>query len=192
MGFMQELYFPEAIVLDREDANGFDSRYSIYAKGFGKFFAKATSARKITSKLAPHLEPGNLVRIRVVGNGHFQVVDVLKDSKISVATSDLYLLNQLLPEHDFEFGVWQVLTEGSPSSKARSGREPFDWKRVLKVLGWDPEHAVCEVCTEAKPFYFDIGTQGFFCEKCFSKRGNLETFSFRRASKDFIGLVKSS
>ncbi len=232
---MNELYFPEAIVLDREDANGFDSRYSIYAKGFGKFFAKATSARKITSKLAPHLEPGNLIQIRVVGNGHFQVVDVLKSDKLGIWPNDLYLLNQMLPEHDFEFGVWQELmrnvnndvndaseaierikkesdgnevnvvnagqvhqnlnwrnnTESSPSSQAHSGREPFDWKRVLKVLGWDPEHAACEICNEAKPDFFDIGTQGFFCEKCFAKRGSVESFSFRRTSKDFLKLATS-
>ena len=191
---MQEFYFPEAIVLDREDVNGFDSRYSIYAKGFGKFFAKATSARKITSKLAPHLEPGNLVQIRVVGNGNFQVVDVLKDSKVAVQSSDLYLLNQMLPEHDFEFPLWKVLTEGSPLSVRQladhSGQvhQNFNWRKVLSVLGWDPEHATCEICMEAHPTFFDIGTQSFFCQKCFAKRGNPENFSFRRTSKDHVKL----
>lgn len=234
---MQELYFPEAIVLDREDANGFDSRYSIYAKGFGKFLAKATSARKITSKLAPHLEPGNLVQIRVVGNGHFQVVDVLKSSRIEVRCSDLYLLNQLLPDQDFEFGIWEMLVDvrddrmdrnvrvegggnipkfswmseeskGSPSGipsgqvhqnlnwreaesspSLRSGREPFDWKRVLRVLGWDPEHGVCEVCQIEKPEFFDVGTQGFFCEKCYrGRRERPNNFSFRKNSRDLISL----
>ena len=203
--YVNELYFPEAIVLDREDVNGFDSRYSIYAKGFGKFFAKATSARKITSKLAPHLEPGNLVKIRVVGNGNFQVVDVLKSSKIDVRCSDLYLLNQMLPEHDFEFGVWQELMKSIkyPSdANALAGRQvsgikeegdnnPLNWRKVLSVLGWDPEHAACEICTEAKPVFFDIGTQSFFCENCFAKRGNPENFSFRRTSKDYLRIESS-
>ncbi|MBI3589505.1 MAG: recombination protein O N-terminal domain-containing protein [Candidatus Liptonbacteria bacterium] len=171
---MQELYFPEAIVLDREDANGFDSRYSIYAKGFGKFLAKATSARKITSKLAGHLEPGNLVKIRVVGNGNFQVVDVLKSSKIEVRCSDLYLLNQMLPEQDFEFAIWQELMNVRDDRidrgdiNDRSEGSKFSWTKVLKILGWDPEHAVCEQCGEGKVTRFKIGSQSFSCQDCFS------------------------
>lgn len=180
---MQELYFPEAIVLDREDVNGFDSRYSVYAKGFGKFFAKATSARKITSKLAPHLEPGNLVKIRVVGNGNFQVVDVLKNSKISIPYPDLYLLNQILPEHDFEFSIWSLLTKGDPSGQVIQN---LDWRLVLKALGWDPEHGSCEICQTEKPDFFDIGTQGFFCEKCFGKRREVPNFYFKSRSRDVI------
>jgi len=178
-----ELYFPEAIVLDREDANGFDSRYSIYAKAFGKFLAKATSARKITSKLAPHLEPGNLVQIRVVGNGGFQVVDVLKREKLDVRCGDLYLLNQMLPEHDFDFAIWEELLSGvrfQMSGFRERGdevgersveivgqaRKNLDWRKVLRILGWDPEHAACEICGSLSVSKFAVEGQVFACTSC--------------------------
>lgn len=164
---MQELYFPEAVVLDREDSNDFDSRFSVYAKGYGKFYAKAKSARKILSKLSGHLEPGSLVKIRLVGNGAWQVTDALKFGKISVDPPDLYLLNQLLPEADFDLAIWEELI-GSPSSQAHSGRESqnFSWAKILRILGWDPEHARCEICKSADVSRFVISGQSFACDKC--------------------------
>lgn len=162
--FVMELYFPEAIVLNREDSNEVDSRFSIYAKGYGKFFAKAKSARKILSKLSGHLEPGSLVKIRLVGNGGLQVVDALKFGKVAVGAPDLHLLNRLLPEQDFDFGIWEMLV-GSPS--ASSGLK-FSWPKALKILGWDPEHAGCQLCG-GKPVFFVLKNQGFVCDRCVLK-----------------------
>lgn len=171
---MQELYFPEAIILDREDSNDVDSRFSIYAKGYGKFFAKAKSAKKILSKLSGHLEPGNLVKIRLVGNGAWQVVDALKFSKVLVGPPDLYLLNQLLPEADFDFELWEMLLKGNPSTSSgldstSSSQVKFSWPGILKILGWDPEHAICEICQNEEPRYFNIRHQGFVGEGCYGK-----------------------
>ncbi len=162
---MQEFYYSEAIVLDREEANDFDSRYAIYAKPIGKFYTKSKSVRKITSKLVGHLEPGSLVKVRVVGNGGYQLVDALKYGKILISPPDLYSLNQLLPEGDFDFQIWEILTS-SKSLIANSGSEDFNWQTVLKILGWDPEEAVCEVCQKKNVSRFFIRNQTFFCEEC--------------------------
>ncbi len=187
---MNELYFSEAVVLDREDANDVDGRFSVYAKGFGKFFAKAKSARKILSKLSGHLEPGSLVKIRLVGNGSFQVVDALKFGKVEISSPDLYFLDRLLPEQDFDFQIWEMLTKGSPSTgsgldSTSSPRVKFSWPVALKILGWDPEHATCEFCRLGKPAYFDLRGQGFICEECVSKK-TVGTLQRKKRNQELI------
>ena len=92
---MDEHYFQEAIVLDREPSNEIDNRFHIYAKGFGKIVARGKSTRKITSKLSGHLEPGNIVRARFIEKNGLQVVDALKITSIKYQVSDLYFLNKL-------------------------------------------------------------------------------------------------
>ena len=179
---MNEIYFSEAVVLDKEDFNDKDLRYSVYAKGFGKFFAKAKSARKILSKLSGHLEPGSLVKIRLVGNGSFQVVDALKFGKVEINPPDLYFLDRILPEQDFDFKIWEILTKGSPS--ASSGLK-FSWPQALKILGWDPDHGACEFCQLGKPAYFDLRGQGFICEDCVLKK-TVGNFQRKRRNQELI------
>ena len=62
---MQE-YVTDALVLKKEPLRDFDARYYFFTKKFGKLKGKATSARKIVSKLAGHLEPGTLAKVRFV------------------------------------------------------------------------------------------------------------------------------
>ncbi|MDO8574288.1 MAG: recombination protein O N-terminal domain-containing protein, partial [bacterium] len=92
---MNEYYFNEAIVLDREPSGETDNRFSIYAKGFGKIVARGKSTRKITSKLSGHLEPGNLVKVRLIEKNGLQVVDALKSGKLGIRSADLHFLNRL-------------------------------------------------------------------------------------------------
>ena len=197
---MNEYYFNEAIVLDREPSGEIDNRFSIYAKGFGKIVARGKSTRKITSKLSGHLEPGNLVKVRLIEKNGLQVVDTLKVSSIKCQVSDLYFLNKLLPEHDFDFALWEELVScikyprkeikdflrGKHVSSVKDAREGseedirvdrddliegqvyrnLDWRKVLKILGWDPEHGECEVCKSLKVTKFTLDGQFFSCGNC--------------------------
>ena len=173
---MNEYYFNEAIVLDREPSNEIDNRFSIYIKGFGKIVARGKSTRKITSKLSGHLEPGNLVKVRLIEKNGLQVVDALKSSKIEIRSSAPYFLNKLLPEHDFDFALWQELV--SHSMKHESGGDKItdyvslNWKEILKILGWDPEHAVCEVCGSLSVSKFTAEGQIFSCDSCSARLTN--------------------
>lgn len=168
MGKVDEYYFDQAMVLDREDSNEIDNRFHIYAKGFGKIVARGKSTRKITSKLSGHLEPGNIVKARFIEKNGLQVVDALKVSSIKYQVSDLYFLNKLLPEGDFDFQIWCELL-GNLSTG--SGRE-FSWQRMLKILGWDSEHGVCSVCGDEGVCSFSLRGQEFFCERCESEEGS--------------------
>lgn len=157
---MQE-YVTEAVVLRKEPLRDLDARYSFFTKKFGKIVGKATSSRKITSKLAGHLEPGTVTTVRFVerngGGAGTQIVDALKSGRVAVAYGDLELLNGLLADREPDQALWNELLG-----------ERFSWPAVLRILGWDPRSAACERCgKKAAAFY--ISRQEFFCVNCASK-----------------------
>ncbi len=165
---MQE-YITEALVLDREPVGELDFRISFFTRKFGKLVAKAKSARKVTSKLSGHLLPGNLADIRLVEKNGLQVVDALKKWTAAAAAPDLSFLNKILAEGEPETALWNKLSSGG-----------FNWPEALKILGWDPEFAVCSVCARPRPEAFNIGGQEFFCRNCLP-RHQTEHFVFFNA-----------
>jgi DNA repair protein RecO (recombination protein O) len=150
-------YVVQAVILDREPQRDFDSRVSFFTEKFGKLSGKATSTRKITSKLAGHLEPGNLVHLRFVEKKGLQIVDSLKVRSLKVGVPDLHALNQILAEGEPEPELWQILKGNA-----------FEWNSVLRVLGWDPRGSNCIECQgESAAFY--LAHQEIFCLQCSSK-----------------------
>ena len=150
---MQE-YSTEAIVLDKEPNGDLDARIVLFTKQFGKLVGKAKSARKITSKLAGHLEPGNLVQARLVEKSGLQVVDALKKDRLPNSPPDLYFLGRLLADAQPEPDLWDSLVRGT-----------FSLREALKVLGWDPDHASCATCGKGASA-FHTKNQEFFCSAC--------------------------
>jgi len=159
---MQE-YLSEAVVLNSYPAGDLDLRLSVFTKRFGKLTAKVKSARKITSKLAGHLQPGDLVRIRLVEKGGLQAVDALKQGRIEVPPPDLALLDRILHEGGQELRLWQMLADGA-----------FSWPEALHILGWDPAEASCVLCGRRHPEVFRPRDQEFFCGNCALKLGRDE------------------
>jgi recombinational DNA repair protein (RecF pathway) len=147
-------YVAQAIILDREPHRDFDSRVSFFTEKFGKLTGKATSTRKITSKLAAHLEPGNLVHVRLIEKKELQIVDSLKVRKIATKSPDLYALNQILAEGEPDPELWQLL-------KGRS----FTWPAALRILGWDPGGSRCVQCSGVSAAFY-IAHQEIFCMPC--------------------------
>ena len=182
---MQE-YVTEAVVLDAVPSAELDVRVSLFTKKFGKLVARAKSVKKITSKLAGHLEPGNVVKIRLVEKKGLQLVDALKEKEVSINPPDLYLLNQILHEAEPDHELWELLTGGA-----------FRWHEALRILGWDPAAADCagphtkrastpsaqdahnarsgvgvghpSTSSGNKVTAFHIKTQEFYCSACASK-----------------------
>lgn len=140
---MQE-YVANAIVLRKEPLRDLDGRYSFFTESRGKITGKATSSRKIISKLAPHLEPGMVSRVRYVEKGGTQIVDALKIGRAGGITFiDLHFLSQLLPEGQPEADLWSLIIDGV-----------FTWPDALTILGWDPTGALCVTCgRRAEAFY---------------------------------------
>ena len=153
---MQE-YLSEAVVLDSFPNGNLDARFIFLTKRFGKLTGKAKSARKITSKLSGHLQPGNLVQARMIEKNGLQVVDALKKSRLSLSLAELRFLGELLAEAEPEFTIWEMLVTGR-----------FSWNTALRTLGWDPDFASCAMCA-SKIKAFHPRTQEFFCKNCASK-----------------------
>lgn len=154
-----EEYVTDALVLMKEPSGECDGRYFFFTERFGKVVAKAKSSRRITSKLAGHLEPGTVVRARFVDKGSAQVVDVLKSFHVNIPPGDLKLLSDLLPDMQADNELWFHLVH-----------QPFSWRDVLQMLGWDPRGALCVLCSREATWFF-MSRQEFLCDVCVSKMG---------------------
>src|SRR3989344_2480846 len=150
-------YVDEAVVLSREPHADADSRIALYTKRYGKLMVRAKSARKITSKLSAHLEPGQLIGVRLVEKNGLQIVDALKKSRVGISPHTLSTLAGLLAEAEPDLSLWTLLI-----------RESFSWAEVLSILGWDPRGASCVRCEIAAPSHFALRRQEFFCRSCAS------------------------
>jgi len=147
-----------AIVLKKDPLRDVDGRYSFFTERFGKVVGKATSSRKIVSKLAPHLEPGMVSQVRYVEKGGTQIVDALKIGRVgSLSFLDLHFLAELLPEGQPETDLWGLIVDGA-----------FSWPDALAILGWDPTGALCATCGRTGEAFY-IRRQEFFCHSCASK-----------------------
>ena len=153
-------YLSEAIVLDKEASGDLDVRVSLFTKKFGKLRARAKSARRIVSKLSPHLEPGNIVQARLIEKNGLQVVDVLKQARLTISPGDLFFLNHVIAEAEPDIRLWRSIVS-----------DDFSWARILGILGWDPREAVCAHCAGSKPAFFSVFKQELFCDGCASKLG---------------------
>ena len=120
--------------------------------------------RRITSKLAPHLDQGNLVAVRLVEKNQFTVADAVVKNKFSSATffRMIFLLKNLLPELSPDLQCWHYLVRSFKSSD-------LSLKNILKILGYNPLLAACENCGSKSVSYFILGDQSFLCQFCFSK-----------------------
>jgi len=154
-----EEYVSNAIVLAKYPVGERDARYTIFTERFGKMAGRATSSRKITSKLAGHLEPGTVSKVRFVEKNGTRIVDALKISRGGIAPRDLALLEGILPDMQADEELWKLLTQRT-----------FSWKAALAALGWDPRGAVCVQCGGRAAWFF-ISRQEFFCDACVSKMG---------------------
>ena len=166
---MTNEYFTEAIVLDKEPAGEADSQVYLYTKELGRVTAKVISARKITSKLAGHLEPLNVIQVRLVQKNRFQVVDALRISTLprTVAMLNaLRLAKDLTGEGQADSELWNVLSGGRATGVT-----------VLSALGFDSQYAMCENCGNGTPSHFIYQRLEYWCSSCFSKAGRPAAFT---------------
>lgn len=145
----------DAIVLMKDDSGEMDARITLFTEKFGKLRAKGKSVKKITSKLSAHLEPGNVVSVRLVEKSGLHVADALKYCRLTRTQAELQSLDAIIHEAEPDASLWKELM-----------RETFDWKNILAILGWDPKQAACSRCTDSNVLYFDTRSQDFYCVAC--------------------------
>ena len=151
----------EAVVLDKEFTYDAHVRVHLFTKECGKIVAKATSARKIASKLGAHLEPLSVSTVRYVqSRGLPQLIDALRSSRLPLAAMPVVrTVRALAPEGEPDAELWAVLAD--PAADVRA---------ALCVLGYDPTFASCEWCGGA-PDHFSLKTLFFVCHGCVPRAG---------------------
>jgi DNA repair protein RecO len=177
----------EAIVLDKEASSEYDSRIFLYTKELGKVAANATSARKITSKLAPHLEPLNRINARLVSrrndyDGRFRLADALLISSAGECEKNHERLKMVLRSFDF---INRIIPEGAPDAELwdflrgiLTGEMDCGIKDTLKFLGFDTDFAHCSLCNKTKPEFFYFKNHFFICRRC--------VFASQISDKDYV------
>ena len=148
-------FVSEVLVLGRESTGEFDARVSLFTRRYGKLVAKAKSIRKITSKLSGHLQPGTFARARFIEKNGLQVADALKYGFFNSSRDNLRILDKIIPEAEPDIGLWAELASGG-----------LRWRTVLKILGWDPNHALCASCGAKEIVSFGPSEQEFLCKEC--------------------------
>lgn len=144
-------YRSDAVVLDAAPAGESDTRFFLYTERYGRIVARAKSARKITSKLTPHLQAGDFAAVRIVEKNGLRMADALKSRRLPHAPGNLAALNRLLHDGERDAGLWALVTAAT-----------YDWRSVLARLGWDPARASCTRCKK-NVSVFIIHSQEFVC-----------------------------
>lgn len=140
-----------ALVLARYPHGEADLRFSLFTRDLGKLVATAISGRKVTSRLAPHLEEGSATSVRLIEQKGTRVADALTIKGGVRTLEECVLLDRIIPENVAEPEVWRMATASR-----------VDWPAVLAALGWDPAHGACAVCGKP-PAAFLIRSQEFLC-----------------------------
>lgn len=121
--------------------------------------AKATGARKITSKLNAHLEPLNLTQVRIVHKNNFQIIDALTISRFEAKVLPLlHFIKEMTYEGQSDYQLWTTL-------KQALQLQQLSYTPLLKILGFDPQFALCDNC-QSKPYCFDSEDLCFWCAAC--------------------------
>ncbi len=165
-------YFTEALVLDKTENKEADGIVVFYSFDLGKVSAKARSVKKITSKLSAHLEPLNFVNVRLIEKNGFQVADALTVNRQPELRNNPEVLAKFLriiqfiktttfelqPDHRLYFAIKKIMF-------SKYGERQI-YRLLLKILGFDPEFAVCHFCNDKKTEYFLKEDGIFLCRKC--------------------------
>lgn len=184
---MEETYNLEAIVLNRYTFRENDSRVILYSRERGKLELVARGTKKIKSKIAPHIEPLNLVEAMAIKGKKF---DYLGSAISRIAffniKSDLYLLatagkiikflNQSIREAEPDQQIFSLIKEALQilnDKKLKNGKEElvelFFIYKLMAMLGYKPDLFNCLQCQEkisAQNNYFDFVHGGIICPSC--------------------------
>jgi recombinational DNA repair protein (RecF pathway) len=153
-------YFTRAIVLDKEAVGELDSGVILYTQALGWISAKTKSARKIISKLNSHLEPLNIVDVRLVEKNGFQAADALRLSRLPESQLPiLKLVKELTPKGDPDPELWSALLK---EEDAKNKEE-----KILRILGFDPKFAVCGQCGRKESLRFSTADLNYYCGNCY-------------------------
>lgn len=160
-------HYTSGIVLARKPRGELDVTVHIFTRDLGKISAFVKSAKKITSKLAGHLEPGFFVEARVVEKNQMQIVDALgKPSAcdIRLLLPFLMFLDGVIPVGVADEGVWRRVVRTVNSCEFGIAA----YEAILEEMGFGGGMG-CSSCGHAQIAYFYLPDIMFVCSACSRK-----------------------
>lgn len=171
-------YFAEGVVLNCRPINETDRVIDIYTKNQGRIETRVIGGRKILSKLAPHLEVLNLVKLRLIQKNQFTLADVLTQNRFESVRKDLrryagvldlvFLMRALTPIAMPDLSLWHFLVRSFTNGVV-------NFSNFLRLTGYDPLFATCRNCHFKKVDYFDVNNHSFLCTGCNMKFNDFGT-----------------
>lgn len=184
-------YKTRAIILNKKPWRENDILYSLYTENFGKVRAVARGAKKITSKLASHLEPLMITDLmiakskgidKIAGGSLVRDFCLLKSNlpKLILASQAVELVDNMIELEQGEQRVFNLLErffiflnddrfkEDSGLLKAKASLKVFSLQ-LLDLLGYTPELYDCVHCKfemDEKENFFHSKEGGLLCNKC--------------------------
>lgn len=166
-----------ALVVGRRELGEQDRIVRLFTKELGAVEARVVGGRRILSKFAPHLDPGNLAIVRLVKKRSYTVTDALtlerfiklrkNTREFGRALTLLSLIARIFPQEIPDLRLWHFVVRSFTTVHIQADT-------ALKLLGYDPLHAACEICGRKHPAYFASAMQWFLCGTCRGKSKNIE------------------
>jgi len=185
---MEETYNIQAIVLGRQYFRESDSKITVYSLEKGRLELVARGTKKISSKLAGHLEPKGFVKIMVVRGKRFDYVGgvVSENSfqkikndldKIKSAGEAINIFLKLIKEEEKNLDIYNLIKSFFEilNKKDFSNNDFLVSSFLLKLsvyLGYSPELFNCVICKEKiqpNGNRFSISKGGMVCKNCQAK-----------------------
>jgi DNA repair protein RecO (recombination protein O) len=184
---MEESFTTKALVLSRRPYKEVDSRVVVYTLDHGKMELVARGSQRLTSKLAAHIEPLNLVDLMVIvgrkrsyaGSAISQdsFADIKGDlEKVMIVGQALNLFNRLVKEAEVDERLFALLLDFLGVFRKNQGSSEFLYSafvlKLLAELGYAPELYNCNYCKSPitpQKNYFSLLKGGLVCENCWGK-----------------------
>ncbi len=170
--------------LRKMDYREYDRIYTVYTCDFGKISLLARGARKIKSKLAPHLEGMNEVRLNFAKGKIFNhlsganVVTLNKGlindgEKMAFISDCYYLLDRFIKPEEGDARIYDLVKEvfaiinSADSALHNKIRVYFFW-RLADLLGYRPQLDECVLCGSIiiGSSKFNVTENIVICDKC--------------------------
>lgn len=195
-------YGARGFILKACDKGEADQSFTVFSEEFGKLVILAKAARKMKSKLKGGLNLFSLSEIEFIqGKSRKTLTDAKPVKMFSNIRKDLgslrvafrisETLDSLTGREEPDRRIWILLEEclealdKKPALKRNLVYYYFFWN-LADFLGFKPALHYCALCQEkivSENLYFDSGSGGTICGKCFKGEGT-------RASRDAIKIIR--
>lgn len=172
-----------ALVLNSEPLAEQDRLVTLYTEKVGKIRAVCKGARRLVSKINPHVQVGReITAVLTQGREWWRLTSAQLETPASASvdfasnwqTLEWYRFwGRVLKDEAAEPGVWQILRELQQEISASGGASELSrlaaTLRLIRELGYAPRFQGCAICgdkilEEAKIFY--AWQSGVVCKKC--------------------------